>query len=298
MKKSKRCRLCSGTRSLLVYEGPVRAGAFGGVARGHRVLECRLCEAQRLEPAPADALAAYKDGSYRAGYDGSAEAEDFHRKHDKEQSLKLSLVGLDVLRGKAVADVGCGAGAFLDVAKGAAARTVAVEPMRAYHAHLRKRFDSLYSDDAALAKGEAGKLGLITAFAVVEHVADPLAFFKNLRAGLAKGGRLVVTTPNRDEILMRLHSERFQPFFYRTAHLWYFHAASLQALGRRAGLEPVSARTFHTYDLSNLALWLRDGRPTGLGKAPEFGPVLDAAWRGHLEANGWADQLLAVFEKR
>lgn len=297
MKKLSRCRLCGGTRSVVVYEGPVRAGAFGVEASGHRVLECRHCKVQRLEPAPADALAAYTDGSYRAGYDGSAEAADFHRKHDKEQSLKLSLVGLDNLRGKAVADVGCGAGAFLDVAGGAAARTVAVEPMKAYHPHLKKRFDSLYGDDDALAKGESGKLGLVTAFAVVEHVADPLAFLKNLRASLAKGGRLIVTTPNRDEILMRLHAERFRPFFYRTAHLWYFNAASLQSLGRRAGLKPVSTRTFHTYDLSNLALWLRDGRPTGQGRAPEFGPVLDAAWRGHLEVEGWADQLLAVFER-
>lgn len=279
-----------------MYEGPVRSGAAGVYGRDARVLECVACGVQRLDPFPDDPLCAYLDGSYRKAYDGAADIASYYEAHDHEQATKLSIVGVHALRGKVVADIGCGAGAFLDVIKGVATRLIAVEPMQSFHAYLNEKSSSVYPTTKELAAAERGQVDIAVSFAVIEHVADPRKFLGEIREALGKGGEVHLTTPNRAEILMRLCRTTFTPFFYRTAHLWYFDASSLTNLARLAGFRVKTMTSLHVYDLSNFALWLRDGRPTGVGQVTEFGPVLDAAWREHLIQTGMGDHLYAVLE--
>ena len=289
-----RCAICEQIDSTVVYEGPIRAGMPGTQSSKFRVLECRACGAQWLDPFPADPLREYLDGSYRLAYDGSTEAASYYSAHDHEQAPKLAAVGVHTVRDKVVADIGCGAGAFLDVIRGVAKRVVAVEPMQAFRAHLEKRISSVYPTTMELATAERGQINVALAFAVVEHVADPLNFLREIRKSLAKDGVVHITTPNRGEVLMRLCARTFAPFFYRTAHLWYFDVQSLGNLCRLAGFKVQSITASHAYDLSNFALWLRDGRPTGIGRLTDFDPTSNAMWRAYLEKNGWGDHLHAV----
>ena len=291
-----KCLICRESDPQTVYDGPIRVGAVKGQGQIMRVLECRSCGAQRLDPFPEDPLSGYVDGSYRQAYDGSAAIASYYAVHDHEQASKLSVVGVKSLRGKVVADIGCGAGAFLDVIRGVAGRLIAVEPMQDFHAHLSSRVSSLYPTTKELAVAEGSQVDVAVSFSVIEHVADPRTFLSEIGTALAKQGTVHLTTPNRAEILMRLCSETFAPFFYRTAHLWYFDAAALTKLAHLAGFRVRTMTTLHSYDLSNFALWLRDGRPTGVGQVAEFGPVLDAAWRTHLVQSGMGDHLYAILE--
>ncbi len=49
---------------------------------------------------------------------------------DKETLDKLQYTKTDIFKGKSVADIGCGAGAFLVFLKGVAMNLVAIEPSR------------------------------------------------------------------------------------------------------------------------------------------------------------------------
>ena len=105
------------------------------------------------------------------------------------------------LAGKRALDVGCGAGLLCEpLARLGAAVTgldAAAENIAAAQAHAAGA--GLAIDYRC---GDVGKLGLsgydlVTSLEVLEHVSDPAAFIAALRAALAPGGLLILSTPNR-----------------------------------------------------------------------------------------------------
>jgi len=286
------CAICGGRQWVEHYRGPVRAGRFGTLAPAPGlVLRCRSCDAAYLVGQPVD----YASDAYRKLVDGGGEAADFHRVHDAEQAEKLALLGTGSLRGRCVADIGCGAGALLDLVRAVGARTLAVEPMTAYHAAMRSGGHAVFPVVEAVPPEWHGQVDLATCFSVLEHIEDPLAFLQGIRRLLKPCGRLLLSTPNRDDWLLELLPEDYGQFFYRVVHRWYFTAGSLCQLGSRAGFAAVSPAFHHRFDLSNFLLWLRDRHPTGLGRLAAS-PVLDATFVATLAATGRSDYLHAWLE--
>ena len=113
---------------------------------------------------------------------------------------------------------------------------------------------------------------------------------------LKPGGRLLLSTPNADDWLIAMLPGVYDRFFYRKAHRWYFNGESLSALAGNAGFEVAELRYKQRFDISNALHWLRDGRPTGLGRTPALA-ALDSHYVQHLEETGRADFLYAELRK-
>lgn len=292
------CVVCGSDTWDHVYSGPVREGAFGTATEPTEVRACGGCGVWRLAETAAFAKDIYASDSYRAAMGQGMTAADFFAAHDAFQ--KFNMAGLEgvSLRGKAIADIGCGAGSFLDHAAGIGRRIVAIEPTPLYHDSLRSRGYTVYPFAADALGVEAGKLDVVTSFQVIEHVDDPTEFLADLAQLLAPGGRIVIATPNRDDILLKLLPDDFLPFYFRSAHRWYFDRASLEAAGRKAGLSVVSHRFIHSFGLGNTLAWLRDRRPMGNMPQPGIGPEMDMHWSAYLQATGQADNLYMTFERR
>lgn len=284
-----RCQICGSERRRVLYKGPVRLGKFGQFhGRPQTVLGCDECETGYLEALEID----YESSEYRELVEGSGSVEDFYRLHDGEQADKLRIVGTLELREKTIADVGCGAGAFLDLVKGFSAATLAIEPARAYHSALRSKGHLPFSYASEAAAEWRGRVDLALCFSVIEHVRDPIELLREIHRLLRPGGRLLVSTPNADDWLLELLPEEYASFFFRVVHRWYFRKRSLEHLARLSGFDEVAVFYVHRYDLSNFLLWLRDRKPTGLGRLA-VSPPLDAAFRRTLEADGRADYMYA-----
>lgn len=235
----------------------------------------------------------YASSEYRDLVDGDASPEHYYALHDAEQAGKLSLLEGDAIRGKVVADIGCGAGSFLDLVKGTAAATVGIEPSRAYQAAVRAKGHGVFPRCADAAGEWRGRVDIAVCFSVIEHVDDPLVFLREARTLLRPGGTMLLSTPNLRDWLLELLPAEYGAFFYRTVHTWYFDAASLAAVAGKAGFSGCTVRSVHRFDLSNALLWLRDRRPTGLG-AVAVNPVVNAAYAAWLENEGRADYLYAT----
>lgn len=283
------CRICQGADWEELYQGPIRQGRFGNATATDRVVyRCRRCDTGWLEGVAVD----YESDAYRECVGDGAGAANFYRAHDGEQAEKLALVGTDQLRGRCVADIGCGAGSFLDLVRGVAGTTVAIEPTRAYHAALQAHGHEVFPYAADAARAWQGKVDVAVCFSVIEHLEDPVQVLAEVRSLLAPGGRLLVSTPNRHDWLLELLPVDYRAFFYRVVHRWYFSAASLRKLGAVAGFPRVEPFYHHRFDLANFLLWLRDRRPSGLGKVA-VEPMLDASFRASLCASGRSDYLYA-----
>src|SRR5207249_7851933 len=108
---------------------------------------------------PSD-IGAYESGEYRQMVDGSSEVLQYYLNHDQEVAGRLKLIGSAELRGKVVADVGCGAGTFLDILKGTAAQTIGIEPQRDFAVALKAKGHRQYSYASELANAEPGSVDM------------------------------------------------------------------------------------------------------------------------------------------
>lgn len=287
------CSVCGLNEWSDLYSGPVRDGRFESRSfRAGVVRRCGGCGSARLEGDPID----YSGTGYRESVDGGVSLGDYFRLHDASQVDHLRLVGTNGLHGARVADVGCGAGRFLDLLKGfTAAPTLGIEPALHYQGHLRAGGHEVYAS-AAEALDWSGHADLVTCFSTIEHVEDPLRLLMDAHSLIRPGGRMVVTTPNLDDILLELLPTDYGAFFFRRVHRWYFDRSSLAEVCRRAGFEVRTVKSFHRFDLSNLLVWLRDRRPGGGGRI-RIPVALDAAYRASLEESGRGDYLVAELAK-
>jgi SAM-dependent methyltransferase len=83
---------------------------------------------------------------------------------------------------------------------------------------------------------------VITAWAVLEHLHDPAAAFRECARLLKPGGLLIAQVPNLRSIYSRWAMQEDVP-----RHLYFFTERTLKAYGESVGLE--LTRTWHTTDL-------------------------------------------------
>lgn len=289
------CRICGGEQ-VPAYCGPVRQGTFGRFVDG-QVWRCQNCGVEFLPPMVADLEEYYKSNAYRTEVGEQSDIADYFRLHDTEQLPRMALLEPVPLRGKVIADIGCGGGSFLDCVRGLASQTVAVEPMLSYHSSLMERGHRVYSSATAASGDWATSVDLAVCFSVIEHVDDPLTFLRQIRDLLRPGAKLLLSTPNRRDILMESGCAVYQSFFYRTVHIYYFDADSLRYLARAAGFTSCDVRFVHRFGFGNYLAWLRDGQPTQHTRSSPLGDSFDRMWVLQVEQLAVSDYLFAFLHR-
>ena len=289
------CEICAANDWQAVYRGPVRDGAFGKLTEDTTVAQCGSCGIQRLHELSCHDPEFHESEAYRKSLEEGTDAASFFATHDRLQSERLTVITPHHLRDHVVADIGCGAGSFLDHISGVAQEIVAIDPCTEYHGSLSERGFRVYPYAADAKTDNAGRVDTGIAFDVIEHVGNPRVFLADIRELLTPEGRLYVSTPNRNDVLMEIALDNYRPFFYRVHHRWYFDANALEACAKAAGLKVVEIRYVQRFGLSNTLYWLRDAQPTGHKSMTLVDdPILDGVWQGYLESRGLSDRFYAV----
>jgi len=281
-----KCKLCESENVKIHYKGKIRYGQPGNYLINQCIYQCSNCKVQFYSKSKID----YSKNTYRALIQKNSDEKTYYAAQDKEQLDNISVLGLEMLRGKVIGDIGCGAGSFLDLVKGYTKEQIAVEPFKDYQKILSKKgykvYDYAFNIDAQYKQ----RIDIVTSFAVIEHVEDPKLFLNDLKRLVTVDGYILISTPNSDDWLINLLQNDYKSFYYRYVHKWYFNKKSIEYIANELNFKKVEFIYKQKYDISNLLMWLKDKMPTGLGKINTL-DELNSSYKGILEKQGLANYL-------
>jgi len=142
-----------------------------------------------------------------------------------------------------VLDVGCGQGRLLVRLKalGWEVEGQEIDPDAGAHS-LEDRAIRVYRAPLAELCLPEGRYDAIVMNHVIEHAVDPLGLLRECRRLLARGGQLIVVTPNTSSLGHRLFGDHWRPL-EPPRHLFLFSERNLVELSRQAGFSKAEVWT-------------------------------------------------------
>jgi len=228
---SRVCPLCNGERGRRIWS-----------ENGLRYLRCATCAAVWSDISHDEYDALRHNVWDDDDADVSDDTEDFYGRA-RERAHDELLRRTAARRGRLL-DVGCGLGFFLARAHHDGWRVRGCDTsqgwVRATNERVGTPVASVGTVPAAISPDE--RFDLITAWDVIEHVHDPVAFLEDLASRLAPGGAIFLRTPNLAYVLplyavrRRLgHVVELGP----TNHVVYFTSSTMRLALALAGLTAV-----------------------------------------------------------
>lgn len=292
--ESMKCPLCGSKSISTIYNGPIRSGgANSGYEEGFTVKECGTCAIAFLDPFPNELNVYYETEQYWANHHGEINIPKLQRKLDPEQLRWLYEIGTSRLRGKKIADIGCGAGLFLDLVSGIAAETIGVELAQHFQPYLEanKHRYVQYAE-----KLEAVSVDVAVLFDTLEHLKTPKHFLDIIYKTLVPEGVLFLSVPNQNDFLKQI-VPAYLSFFYHRSHIFYFNADTLVNLLEEIGFRECKVRFIHKYNLMNLVVWARDSKGQGKRESNLFDWATENNFRINLERQGIASHIFVETRK-
>jgi SAM-dependent methyltransferase len=251
------CALCGGECPLRF-----RKGAYA-------IHRCDRCDLEFVWPTPSpDAVKAVYERGYFSG-DGPGYEDYFGRERDlagRKAAARLDALAALGRTGGTMLDFGCAAGYFVESARAHGWDAYGVEPspeaQRGWSEGARP-----YLAASLDALRHRGPFDVITAWDVLEHLADPIETLRALRALARPGAVFAVVVPVIGNVNTRLAPSTWDQY-KPPEHLWFFSRASRRATllagaGARVVREDVAwARRSRFVDPEGRAraLWTRAAR--------------------------------------
>ena len=293
------CPLCKEKSQLnIFYNGDIRSGGLGSpLVSGYKVLQCGKCDLVFLDKIPANIQEFYEGDSYRENFDYQIDVVSLQKKFDHEQNSRISRIGVERMRGKVVADFGCGPGIFIDAIARVAGSKIVVEPSIKYREFLSARGHRCFSYAHELLQELGPEVDIAVSFDAVEHVPDCLGFIESIHASLKPGGYFYLSMPNIEDMLRFINPEKYNPFYFQVSHVNYFSAKTAANLLSLAGFVEVSIDFLHKYKIENVFRWLSQGSPGAFNCGEIFDRSFHDTYVANIERLGISSHLFLTAKK-
>ena len=178
---------------------------------------------------------------------------EFEKKHKKY----LDYIIKNCSRNKKILDVGSGSGIFLNNAKKYNFEISGIEPSEIAVELCKELYNiKVYCGYLELNSELQKDYGVLSAWDVIEHVADPKEFLKICHAHLIEGGTLLLETPDESCVIRKMINliDKIRRAFgfnsssniYYPAHLYYFTHKSITHLLNDVGFTNIKIFREHS----------------------------------------------------
>ncbi len=247
---------------------------------------CRACQLGQLAPLPSEQTLAelygareYYEGTDQVGYaEYLANASHFRRTFGTKLRWLLQSGPVETL-----GEIGCGPGYLLEAARDLGIRSaVGVDrnPWAVEQA-CRQGLDVRLGSVEALPSDR--RFDAIAMLDLLEHIPDPTAFLRAVRARLTPGGRLLIMVPNIRSFLARVSGRRWVSFKI-PEHVVYYSRRSIHLMLTRAGLRTTAIRPAYQHVTVAFAL----------DRLSRLAPTMSAYVQAPLRALGLDQQVVPV----
>jgi len=235
----------------------------------------------------------YTDGAYRKK-NNSLDLQsipEFEDSIDADRRLKNNL---KFVKGKRIADFGCGNGKFLQLVNEHCSSVVGIELQESCINSLNsigiKCIDNLF-------KLEDKSIDAVVSFHVIEHLPDPIATLSNIREKIVSGGEILIEVPHANDFLLSFAAnEKFKQFTLWSQHLILHTKESLRLILEASGFKNINVNGIQRYPLSNHLNWLTYGKAAG--RKSSFSiidtPALNNEYESSLDQVDATDTLVAI----
>jgi len=232
--------------------------------RGYDLTRCRACGFVRAElPASLDLSTLYGvDYFFGRGFDSSQiipEARQPDPGYVARRRYWLTLLAEATGKSGRLLDVGCGAGALLDVARAKGWEAEGQEIAAAGAAEARLRGHRVQLGELPSCSYAAESFDAATMIEVIEHLPDPRPTLIALLRAVRPGGSVLITTGDVGSLGARLQRSRWS-YIRPPGHVAYYTRFALHRLLESAGY--IEVRDLPPYDLAYPSI---PGRPTATG---------------------------------
>ena len=243
------CPVCSSTKNKFLFEYNTNLGL--------RLNRCLNCELVYFSSRPSDLSSVYEDHenlqSYKNSYLNNVEYRISRFATERIEIIKSQVSGMDSC---SLLDVGCGIGWFLEAAQNSGFNVSGYELSKNLARFTSDRLGiKVYYGDL---ENISTKYHVITAFDVLEHVANPVQFVNQLKNLLHNNGVILFFTPNTDSLAFGVGGQ-YNNLILPTLHLTYFNKASIYELAKITKLKVVyfETRGMDIGDIKSLSEWNR-----------------------------------------
>jgi len=224
------CNLCGGNQFKVIEEDEAP----------FKVLQCRKCSLVFVYPHPVpSALTGHYDEGYYAEWVGK-------QKEKRTRMWKNRLDKVQKFRsGGRLLDVGCGEGAFLDIAQKNGWEISGTE-LSSYAARYAANIldTDIFCGELLEARLPEDSFDVVTMWHVLEHVTDPTRYFADIQRILRSDGLLVIAIPNVNDLIMqiayRIIKRRKMKLFSKDekeVHLFHFSPKTIKAYLDKTGFD-------------------------------------------------------------
>ena len=213
------------------------------VRDGYRIHRCRVCSLRFADPRPSphDLAAVYAAGYFDdKGWVGDPASDSTYMTRCYGE-VAPSINRAFPSRGRLL-DVGCATGAFIAAAAADGWTVSGLEYSEDAAARGRDAGLDVRAGELADGAFDGETFDVITAWHVVEHLVDPVADLRRIRAMTRPGGLLVVETPNDRSIGAKIRGERWAQI-RPPEHINFFDRG---AMTRALGLSAWKVRSVRT----------------------------------------------------